>query len=120
MVKDNDDARALTRRVLSELAATIIEASAADHAFDLARAQRPNILISDIGMSGQDGYQMIRRLRSSGYGSDSLPAIALTAFARMEDRNEALNAGFQEHLIKPLDPQLLVSRLAALRYGDGR
>ena len=52
-------------------------------------------------MARQDGYQLLRRLREAGYGPDVLPAIALTAFSRMKDRNEALQAGFQEHLVSP-------------------
>ena len=72
-------------------------------------------MISDIGMAHQDGYQLVRRLRGAGYGAEVLPAIALTAFARMEDRSEALASGFQDHLVKPLDPQTLISQVAALR-----
>jgi CheY-like chemotaxis protein/anti-sigma regulatory factor (Ser/Thr protein kinase) len=114
VVEDDEDARSLTRRILTELGATVIEAQSASDAMAQVASANANILISDIGMAHQDGYQLIRQLRSSGYGADVLPAIALTAFARMEDRTEALAAGFQEHLIKPLDPQLLVSRVARL------
>jgi CheY-like chemotaxis protein len=114
VVEDDEDARTLTRRILTELGATVIEAQSASDALKQVADAHANILISDIGMAQQDGYQLIRQLRSSGYGPEVLPAIALTAFARMEDRSEALAAGFQEHLIKPLDPQLLVSRVARL------
>jgi len=114
VVEDDEDARTLTRRILTELGATVIEAQSASDAIAQVAGARANILISDIGMAQQDGYQMMRQLRSAGYGPDVLPAIALTAFARMEDRTEALAAGFQEHLIKPLDPQLLMSRVARL------
>jgi CheY-like chemotaxis protein/anti-sigma regulatory factor (Ser/Thr protein kinase) len=114
VVEDDEDARTLTRRILTELGATVIEAQSASDALAQVASANANILISDIGMAQQDGYQLIRQLRSSGYGPDVLPAIALTAFARMEDRTEALAAGFQEHLVKPLDPQLLVSRVARL------
>jgi PAS domain S-box-containing protein len=114
VVEDDEDARTLTRRILTELGATVIEAQSASDALKQVASANANILISDIGMAQQDGYQLIRQLRSSGYGPEVLPAIALTAFARMEDRTEALAAGFQEHLIKPLDPQLLVSRVARL------
>jgi len=114
VVEDDEDARGLTRRILTELGATVIEAQSASDAMAQVASANANILISDIGMAQQDGYQLIRQLRSSGYGPDVLPAIALTAFARMEDRSEALAAGFQEHLIKPLDPQLLISRVARL------
>jgi CheY-like chemotaxis protein len=73
-----------------------------------------NVLISDIGMANQDGYQLLREIRRRGHGAQKLPAIALTAFARMEDRESALAAGFQEHLVKPIEGQYLISRIAEL------
>jgi PAS domain S-box-containing protein len=114
VVEDDVDARELTRRILTDVGATVIEASSAEEALACVASSKANILISDIGMARQDGYQLVRRLRSAGYGAKRLPAIALTAFARMEDRTEALAAGFQDHLVKPLDPQTLISRVALL------
>ena len=113
IVEDDADTRELTRRILTDVGAKVLEASSADAALEHASAA--NILISDIGMADQDGYQLLRRLRALGYGADVLPAIALTAFARMEDRTEALAAGFQDHMVKPLDPQVLIARIAMLR-----
>jgi hypothetical protein len=115
IVEDDGDARELTKRILADAGATVVEAASAEEALACVVSSKANILISDIGMAHQDGYQLVRRLRSAGYGADVLPAIALTAFARMEDRSEALAAGFQDHLVKPLDPQTLISRVAALR-----
>lgn len=115
VVEDDMDARELTTRILTDAGATVVEASSAEEALACVASSKVNILISDIGMARQDGYQLVRRLRLSGYGPDVLPAIALTAFARMEDRTEALAAGFQDHMVKPLDPQTLISRVAALR-----
>jgi PAS domain S-box-containing protein len=115
VVEDDDDARELTRRILTDVGATVIEASSADAAVERIGACRPTILISDIGMAREDGYQLLRRLRELGYGPDVLPALALTAFARDEDRHAALAAGFQDHMVKPLDPQTLVLRVAALQ-----
>ena len=115
VVEDDGDARELTRRILTDVGATVVEASSAEEAFDCIAVSRANVLISDIGMAHQDGYQLVRRLRAAGYTAARLPAIALTAFARMEDRAEALGAGFQDHLVKPLDPQTLIARVAALR-----
>jgi PAS domain S-box-containing protein len=115
IVEDDVDARELTKRILSDVGATVVEASSAEEALACVASSKANILISDIGMARQDGYQLVRMLRSAGYGADVLPAIALTAFARMEDRAEAFAAGFQDHLIKPLDPQTLLSRVASLR-----
>jgi PAS domain S-box-containing protein len=114
VVEDDDDARELTRRILTDVGARVVEASSADAAVECIASCRANILISDIGMAREDGYQMLRRLRELGYGPDVLPAIALTAFARTEDRSAALAAGFQDHMVKPLDPQTLVSRVASL------
>jgi PAS domain S-box-containing protein len=115
VVEDDTDARLLTKRILNDVGATVVEAVSAEAALNCIGSSAANILISDIGMAHQDGYQLLRALRSRGYGPDRLPAIALTAFARDEDRSEALAAGFQDHLVKPLDPQTLLSRVALLR-----
>jgi CheY-like chemotaxis protein len=74
----------------------------------------PHVMISDIGMAKKDGYQLIRTLRAGGYGPDRLPAIALTAFTRAEDRSDALEAGFQMHLTKPVNADLLKAAIAKL------
>jgi hypothetical protein len=114
VVEDDADARALTRRILTDAGAAVVEASSAEEALARVAAAKPDILISDIGMPHEDGYQLVRRLRAAGYAPEALPAIALTAFARMEDRTEALAAGYQEHLVKPLDAPTLLSRVAML------
>jgi len=114
VVEDDGDALEVTRRILTDVGATVVEASSAEAALACIGSCKANILISDIGMPHQDGYQLLRRLRSLGYGADVLPAIALTAFARVEDRTAALAAGFQDHLVKPLDPQTLLLRVASL------
>jgi CheY-like chemotaxis protein len=76
---------------------------------------RPAVLISDIGMPGKDGYQLIREVRSRAPEHGGLvPAIALTAFARSEDRTRALLAGYQMHLAKPVNPEELVASVASL------
>jgi PAS domain S-box-containing protein len=114
LVEDDADSRALTARVLADVGATVLEAGSADAAINHLKNATPTILISDIGMARIDGYELLRRLREAGYSAAALPAIALTAFSRMEDRSQALKAGFQEHLVKPLDPQMLISRVSAL------
>lgn len=114
LVEDDADSRALTSRVLADIGATVLEANSAESALAHLKTSRPTILISDIGMAKIDGYELLRRLRDAGYTPEQLPAIALTAFSRMQDRTQALDAGFQEHLVKPLDPQMLISRVAAL------
>jgi PAS domain S-box-containing protein len=114
VVEDDADSRALTSRVLSDVGATVLEVDSAQAAIKCIEAYKPSILISDIGMASLDGYELLRKLREMGYSATELPAIALTAFSRMEDRAQALAAGFQEHLVKPLDPHLLIARVAGL------
>jgi signal transduction histidine kinase len=114
IVDDDADGRALLRRVLSECGAEIMDALSVSEALERIEAFNPDILISDIGMPDQDGYQLIKRIREKGYNSQSLPAIALTAFARTEDRRNAMLAGYQMHLAKPVDPGELVAAVAML------
>jgi PAS domain S-box-containing protein len=115
VVEDDMDARELTKRILTDAGAKVIEAANAEAALSCIASIGANFLISDIGMAGKDGYQLIRSLRARGYGPGALPAIALTAFARDQDRTDALGAGFQDHMVKPVDPASLISRVSALR-----
>ena len=78
-------------------------ACSADEALTSLELFGPNVLVSDLGMPGRDGYDLIREVRARGYSEDRLPAIALTALARPEDRRRALLAGFQLHAPKPND-----------------
>jgi PAS domain S-box-containing protein len=122
IVDDQDDARELIRRVLEDAAADVIEASAADEAVTLIERERPDILVSDIGMPDADGFDLLRRVRmlDAAHGG-TIPAIALTAFARSEDRTRALRAGFLVHVAKPVDPSELVATVASVaRRIDGR
>ena len=85
------------------------------------REVRPDLLISDIGMPGEDGYALIRKLRGLGEAQGGrTPAIALTAFARREDRTRTLQAGFQAHLAKPVEPEELLAVVASFvsRFGS--
>jgi PAS domain S-box-containing protein len=116
VVEDDADARELTKRILTDAGAQVVEAATADAALACVVAEGVNFLISDIGMAAKDGYDLIRSLRARGFGCDVLPAIALTAFARMQDRADALAAGFQDHLVKPVDPPTLISRISSLRH----
>jgi hypothetical protein len=118
VVEDDADARALIARILADSGAEVSVAASADEALaqvaQVAHAP-PNILISDIGMAKKDGYQLIRALRAGGYDANRLPAIALTAFTRHEDRTDALEAGFQLHLTKPVNADQLKAAIASLR-----
>jgi PAS domain S-box-containing protein len=121
VVDDEADARELMRLVLEGYGAVVAVAASAPEALDALRRSPPAVLVSDIGMPGMDGYDLIRRVRELGAAEGgSTPALALTAFAREADRARALDAGFQAHLAKPAEPtQLagLVANLAAARPG---
>ena len=114
VVEDDPDARALIRRVLTDSGAQVSEAAGADEALAHIGQALPQVMISDIGMAKKDGYQLIRTLRAGGYDAHKLPAIALTAFSRAEDRTDALEAGFQMHLTKPVNADMLKAAIARL------
>jgi CheY-like chemotaxis protein len=121
VVDDQEDARELIRRVLEECDATVRTAESADEALAVVEREQPNVLVTDIGMPGVDGYELLRRVRKMGpQRGGALPAIALTAFARSEDRTRALRAGFLVHVAKPVEPSELVATVASVvgRAGD--
>ncbi|HEY4232415.1 MAG TPA: ATP-binding protein, partial [Lacipirellulaceae bacterium] len=115
VVDDEADARELLKQVLSQCEADVSTAASADEGLELARSLRPDVIVSDIGMPGKDGYEFIRELRSwSPENGGCTPAIALTAFARSEDRTRAMLAGYQVHIAKPIEPQELVATVGNL------
>jgi PAS domain S-box-containing protein len=115
VVDDAQDARDFVATVVESCGAQALIASSAAEAMDQALRLRPDIIVSDVGMPGEDGYSLIRRLRMlPPHEGGQTPAIALTAFTRMDDRARALLAGFQMHLAKPVEPSELVRVLASL------
>jgi PAS domain S-box-containing protein len=121
-VDDEPDARELVRRLLVECGATVVTAGSAEEALAAMDAGGPiDLLISDIGMPETDGYELIRRVRQRGpeRGGD-VPAVALTAYARSEDRTRAMLAGFHGHVAKPVEPAELVATVASLARRAGR
>jgi len=115
VVDDDDDARELIAEVLAGGGAVVGTAASASEGFEAIRKSPPQILISDIGMPGEDGFSFIRRVRSLGRsGGGAMPAIALTAYTRHEDRTKALAAGFTTHIGKPVNPDDLVAAVANL------
>ncbi len=115
IVEDEPDARELVRSVLEERGATTAVFGGALEALQACTAAPPDVIVSDIGLPGVDGYEFIRRLRIfEAPRGRTTPAAALTAFARAEDRRRALLAGFQMHVAKPIDPLELVVVVAAL------
>ena len=115
VVDDEPDARALIARILGEFQAEVVTAGSAREALELVRGADFSLLLSDIGMPEVDGYGLLRSVRAlpRDEGGD-VPAVALTAFARPEDRRRALLGGFQMHLAKPIDPTELVAAVANL------
>ncbi|HEX7812912.1 MAG TPA: ATP-binding protein [Burkholderiales bacterium] len=115
VVDDEIDARELIKRVLSDCHAQVFTAGAADEALRLVERERPDVFISDIGMPEVDGYELLRLVRDLGPDRGGrVPAIALTAFARSEDRTRAVRAGFLVHVSKPVEPAELVATVANL------
>jgi PAS domain S-box-containing protein len=115
LVDDEPDARDLLSRLLQNHRANVTTAGSVNEALELIRYDRPDVVVSDIGMPHNDGYAFIRELRrlSIPHGA-RIPAIALTAFARPEDRTRALVSGYQMHIAKPVDAQELVAAISSL------
>ncbi|MCW5626726.1 MAG: response regulator, partial [Burkholderiales bacterium] len=114
VVDDEPDARDLIQYLLEDAGARVTTGASGTEALLQLEVSPPDVLVSDIGMPGMDGYQLIRRLRASELKSRRVPALALTAFARTEDRKKAMLAGFQTHLAKPFDVAELVIVVAGL------
>ncbi len=114
-VDDEADALRLVKRVLEDCGARVLTAASAEEAMDWVVRARPDMIVSDIGMPGEDGYAFIRRVRAlAPEQGGRTPAAALTAFARPEDRTRALRAGYQSHIAKPVDSAELAAVVASL------
>jgi PAS domain S-box-containing protein len=115
VVEDNAEASEMLGVVLTDRGASVRMAVDFDTAMEAVRNRRPDVLVSDVGLPGRDGYELIRQLRSAEpKEAMRMPAIALTAFTRPEDRTRALAAGFDEHLGKPLSPHTLTAAIVEL------
>jgi PAS domain S-box-containing protein len=115
VVDDEEDTREMLRALLEGCHARVTCASSAAQGLMLLQEHRPDALVSDIGMPGEDGYTFIRKVRALNREQGGrTPAVALTAYARMEDRTRALLAGFQSHCPKPVEPLELMAVLASL------
>ncbi|WP_437591460.1 response regulator [Sorangium sp. So ce1000] len=115
LVEDDADARELLQEVLSQHHAEVTAVASAHEALEAFCAARPHVLVSDIAMPGEDGYELIRAIRRlPPQAGGDLPALALTAYARKEDQKRALDAGFHMHATKPIEPAALVAAVASL------
>ena len=115
VVDDDDDGRRLVAMVLEDCGCRVTTAASVEEALTKFSEDVPDVLLSDIGMPGEDGYQLIRTIRALPHdrGGD-VPAAALTAYARAEDRSNLLNAGYSSHLPKPVEPSELVAVVTTL------
>jgi PAS domain S-box-containing protein len=115
VVDDEPDARDLLKVILENCGAETRVLESARQAFDAIRAEPPDLLLSDIGLPGEDGYWLIRQVRALGANAGGeTPAIALTAYASEQDRARALAAGFHEHFAKPVEPEALLAAVAEI------
>jgi CheY-like chemotaxis protein len=114
-VDDEDDARALFLATLQARGASVVTSDSVARALQVFEDFRPDVLVADIGMPGEDGYSLIRKVRSLPEElGGAVPAVAVTAYARQKDRSAALAAGFERHLSKPFDPEELVATIVSL------
>ncbi len=115
VVDDERDARELVAALLESCKVVVTTVSSAADAFEVVRSRAVDAMISDIAMPGEDGHSLLRRIRQLTPDEGGLtPAIALTAYARLEDRTRALRAGFDSHVAKPVDPSELLAVLASI------
>ena len=117
VVDDEPDTREVLTFALEHYGAKVTAATSSGEALQMLEQLQPDVLVSDIGMPGQDGYTLIRKVREQGR---KMPAIALTAYAREEDCQMTLTAGFQIHVSKPVEPAelaALVAKLAGSKQG---
>jgi len=115
VVEDDPDTLDVVKFILDQCGAHVLTAASSSEAFEVMERWQPHVLISDVAMPHQDGYEFIAKVRSRRpEQGGNLPAVALTAYARAEDREHALAVGFQMHVPKPVDPEELVAIVARL------
>jgi CheY-like chemotaxis protein len=115
LVEDDDDSRKLIGTMLKRYGARVTSTKSAAEALNVFTDDVPDLLISDIGMPDQDGYELIQKLRAMPADKGGLtPAIALTGYASRKDRERALSAGYHQHLAKPIEQTEMIAAIAAL------
>jgi len=120
VIDDEPDARDLVQRLLEDAGASVSAWNSAEEALQSIKdGFLPDVIVSDVGMPNQDGYDFISRVRQMSGPASAVPAAALTALARVQDRRRALLAGYQTHLAKPVDPAELVATVASLAHRTG-
>ena len=117
LVEDQWDGRELMAEILRSAGCEVVATGSAQEAIEVLPQARPDVLMSDIGMPGQDGYSLLREIRQIA-DFESLPAIAVSAYAREEDRIRSISAGFQLHLSKPFEPNELLVAISRVTHRD--
>ena len=115
IVEDTDDSRIMLKSLLEMSGATVTAAATAEEAFEFFTAERPDVLVSDIGLPREDGLSLIRKIRKLPPEQGAqVPAVATTAFTSEEDRKATLEAGYQAHVCKPLDVGELITIIRSI------
>jgi PAS domain S-box-containing protein len=121
LVEDEQDTRELVRTILEGCGARVTAVASAGEALAALEQVKPDVLVSDIGMPGENGYELIKKIRAlEPERGGKVAAVALTAYAGTNDRRRALLAGFQTHLAKPVEPDELLAVVATLGWREGR
>jgi CheY-like chemotaxis protein len=115
LVEDTDDTRELLTFVLEQCAAVVTAAASAPEALDAFLRDRPQIVVTDLAMPGHDGYWLLQQVRAHA-PADDVPAVALTAFTERYSREQALEAGFDAFLSKPIEPDALCRALRGVLH----
>ena len=119
LVEDNDDSREMLELVFEQHGMTVTSVATAAEGLQALKQIKPDVLISDIGLPNEDGYQLIRKVRELSPEDGGLtPAIALTGYVSLQDRNHAFEVGYQEHLSKPVDIDKLLDLVEKLVGGN--
>ena len=111
---DEPDARDLLTAILTRCGSDVRCSESAAEALQAFSEWNPDVLVSDIGMPNEDGYTLLKKLRQLNARAEKIPAVALTAYATDEDRLQALSAGFQIHVAKPIEPENFVTSIASI------
>jgi CheY-like chemotaxis protein len=115
LVEDDDDSRKLLGTMLKRYGARVTSTKSAEEALHAIESEVPDVMVSDIGMPDQDGYELIRKLRAlPAEKGGNVPAIALTGYASRKDRERALSSGYHQHMAKPIEQVDLINTIAAL------
>jgi CheY-like chemotaxis protein len=119
LIEDEPDTREMLSLTLESSGAEVAAVESAQEALSNLQRFAPDVLLSDIGLPIESGYELIRKVRALPSEVRNVPAVALTAFATEKDRERALSAGFQIHLAKPVEPDVLVEAIERLANRNG-